>query len=93
MGVVGKVLILLYKLWVFYFVAASCRMMAKMPGCSWEVRQGSMAKRRSVGLVVVLFVNKTTIKERAFRRGKEGALGATYHHGIFGKEKEGGEGE
>lgn len=34
-----------------------------------------MAKRRSVGLVVVLFVNKTTIKERAFRRGKEGALG------------------
>lgn len=53
-----------------------------------------MAKRRSVGLVVVLSVNKTTIQERAFGRGKEGALGnISYHHGIFGTEKEGGEGE
>lgn len=26
----GRFLILLYKLWVLYFIAASCRMMAKM---------------------------------------------------------------
>jgi hypothetical protein len=83
-----RFLILLYNSWVFYLLPLH----AVQDCCSWGLaRRGgrSMAKRRSVGGSVL---DKTTPKDKAFRRKERGALGSTSIIMAFsGKDKEGGE--